>query len=240
MTKRMKFLIAYDGSICADSPAWGIIKKAEEWQADLVVMGSHGHSALGRLILGSVSQRVLIEAPCPVRVARGRIVEKHSPVQIVIGVDGSLSADIAVNAVAVRMWPTGSKVRMTTVIDSRMSTAVAHFVPSLSQWLEKKDRAGDEYAWVHKITEVAADRLRAAGMVVSSIVKEGDPKRVLVEEAEHWMADCIFVGARGLGGLGRFLLGGVSAAVAARAHCCVEVVRPGVRSQVQGETEGCP
>lgn len=54
----------------ADSPAWALIRKAEEWKADLIVVGAHGHSVLGgRLILGSVSQRVLYEASCSVRVA---------------------------------------------------------------------------------------------------------------------------------------------------------------------------
>jgi nucleotide-binding universal stress UspA family protein len=51
---------------------------------------------------------------------------------------------------------------------------------------------------------------------------------VLLEEAEEWGADCIFVGSRGshepLAGL---LLGSVSTAVVARAHCSVEVVRAG-------------
>ncbi|MBO0799053.1 MAG: universal stress protein, partial [Blastocatellia bacterium] len=50
-------------------------------------------------------------------------------------------------------------------------------------------------------------------------------KRLLVSEAESWGADCVFVGARGLGRAGRFLIGSVSSSVAARAHCSVEVVR---------------
>jgi nucleotide-binding universal stress UspA family protein len=43
---------------------------AEELAADLVVVGSHGWNALQRLVLGSVSARVLHEAPCPVLVVR--------------------------------------------------------------------------------------------------------------------------------------------------------------------------
>ena len=39
----------------ADSPAWGVVRKAEEWKADLIVVGSHNRSALGRLMLGSLS-----------------------------------------------------------------------------------------------------------------------------------------------------------------------------------------
>ncbi|HEX2491994.1 MAG TPA: universal stress protein [Blastocatellia bacterium] len=55
------------------------------------------------------------------------------------------------------------------------------------------------------------------------VVKEEDPKRLLIAEAESWGADCIFVGARGMGRIERFLLGSVSSAVTARAHCSVEV-----------------
>lgn len=71
---------------CADSPAWALIKRADEWKPDLVVVGSHGHPSMGgRLILGSVSQRVLYEARTSVRVARGRVMVDEMPVRIVIG-----------------------------------------------------------------------------------------------------------------------------------------------------------
>lgn len=53
---------------------------------------------------------------------------------------------------------------------------------------------------------------------------EEEPKRLLIAEAETWGADCIFVGSRGMGRIDRFLVGSVSSAVAARAHCSVEVV----------------
>ena len=52
-----------------------------------------------------------------------------------------------------------------------------------------------------------------------------DPKQMILQEAEGWGADCIFIGARGLNPLERLLLGSVSRSVAARAHCSVEVVR---------------
>src|SRR6185503_17162945 len=42
----------------ADSPAWALIKKDDDWEPDLIVMGARGQSVFGgRLILGSISQR---------------------------------------------------------------------------------------------------------------------------------------------------------------------------------------
>ena len=50
--------------------AHGIAQTAHDEQADLVVMGSHGHGALRKIILGSVTTRVLAEATVPVLVVR--------------------------------------------------------------------------------------------------------------------------------------------------------------------------
>jgi nucleotide-binding universal stress UspA family protein len=178
---------------CADSPAWAVIKKVDEWKPDLVVVGSHGRSTLGRFLLGSVSQKVVTESHCTVHIARGGVAENTFPVRLVIGVDGSPDADAAVRTVAERVWPPGSEARLIAVLDQALATAV--------EWNETGDASAQ--AGARKIVEAAAETLRAAGLLVSSVVREGDPKRVLIEEAEQW-----------------------STAVAARSHCSVEVVHP--------------
>ena len=53
------------GVILAGNPAEEIINKAAKWQADLIVVGSQGFSAIERMILGSVSLKVATEARCP-------------------------------------------------------------------------------------------------------------------------------------------------------------------------------
>ncbi|MBK9165644.1 MAG: universal stress protein [Acidobacteria bacterium] len=52
------------------SPESRIVETAEEWGADLIVVGSHGYSRWERLLLGSVSQSVVHHAPCSVMVVR--------------------------------------------------------------------------------------------------------------------------------------------------------------------------
>ena len=52
------------------SPESRIVETAEEWKADLIVVGSHGYSRWERLLLGSVSDSVVHHAPCSVLVIR--------------------------------------------------------------------------------------------------------------------------------------------------------------------------
>jgi nucleotide-binding universal stress UspA family protein len=52
------------------SPDSRIVETAEEWKADLIVIGSHGYSRWERLLLGSVSDSVIHHAPCSVLVVR--------------------------------------------------------------------------------------------------------------------------------------------------------------------------
>jgi nucleotide-binding universal stress UspA family protein len=47
-----------------------IVKEAEDWEADLIVVGSHGYGFLGRALLGSVSDAVIHHAPCSVLVVK--------------------------------------------------------------------------------------------------------------------------------------------------------------------------
>ena len=70
------------------SPAGLILHRAEELKADLIVVGSHGRSAFGRLVLGSVSQKVLHGAHCIVRIARGRVVARARVVRARRGQQG--------------------------------------------------------------------------------------------------------------------------------------------------------
>src|SRR6266540_3428960 len=207
--------------IISGSAREAILDEAERWDADLIVLGSHGHTALGRFFFGSVSQKVLHEARRSVRVARGRIEEPGTPVRLIIGVDGSKGAEAAVEAVAVRKWPAGSEARIVNATWATPQITSNRGLGPIITWI------AEEKARVNKMIDEAVGKLRASGLRTEVVVKEEEPKRLLIIEAESWGADCIFVGARGMGRIERFLLGSVSSAVAARAHCSVEVVYDG-------------
>lgn len=204
---------AIDAEVQADAPAWAIVRKAEEWRPDLIVLCSDDRSVLHRVLLGSVSQTVLTHAPGSVRIVRPPR-EPDAAQRLLIGLDCSPSADAAVAAVAARTWRPGCEVRLLTVFDA-----------TLANMLGLTDDGNDERDAAARFGQRAAMTLSAAGLVVSTAVIDGNPKHALVEQADNWNADSLFVGARGRRAVERILLGSVSASVAARAHCTVEVVR---------------
>jgi nucleotide-binding universal stress UspA family protein len=208
------------------SPAWEILGKAEKFLSDLIVVGSHGRGAFSRILLGSISQKVLNEARCSVRIARGKIEVDQSPERILIGFDGSDGARVAVESVARRNWSPGAEIRLVVATDPIVPTAIGRFVLPVVQWAEGEMQV--EHDWIMKIAERAVGILRGANLNATVRIQTGAAKYVLVEEASVWSADTIFVGANVFGGrLDRLLLGSTSSAVASRAGCSVEVVKTG-------------
>jgi nucleotide-binding universal stress UspA family protein len=206
------------------SPAFELLNRAGEWKPDLIVVGSKGHTALGRFVLGSVSQKVLTEARTSVRIGRRPTGSGASAERIVVGVDGSPGSQVAVKVVAARMWSPGSEVRVVVAYDPVMKVGISIMPQGIDELPEAGRAQAEEFA------AAAVKELRAGladkSVTVSYVVEPGDPKRVLVRHAEEFGADCIFTGASGFSNrLERFILGSVSAAVASRAHCSVEVSR---------------
>jgi nucleotide-binding universal stress UspA family protein len=60
-------------------PADEVVKLAEETQAELIVIGMRRRSPLGKLVLGSTAQRVLLDAPCPVLAVKAASTDTGGP-----------------------------------------------------------------------------------------------------------------------------------------------------------------
>lgn len=193
------------------SPAWEILFQAGEFAPDLIVVGAQGLSAIGRVLIGSVSQKIVTEAKCSVRVARGQTEPDDAPARIVIGYDGTKGADEAVETVAGRCWRDGSEARVVIVADAaRVRNSLA---------IDDDD--------IENVGSGVVERLWVKGLTAELVVREGSPKQAIVEEAESWNAGAIFIGATKFSDFfTKYLLGSVSSAVVTRAGCSVEIVRP--------------
>jgi nucleotide-binding universal stress UspA family protein len=128
-------------------------------------------------------------------------------------VDGSRGSKNVLATIEARRWPAGSEALLFCAVDTRLALA-------------PPNAFANELATARATLEQAAAGLRASNpdLTVVTLVREGEPRELLLEEAEEGRADSIFLGARGLGATERFLLGSVSTAVAMRAPCSVEVI----------------
>jgi nucleotide-binding universal stress UspA family protein len=213
-------------------PRRAISEYAKEWHADLIVAGSHGHSAIGRFLLGSVAQGILRTAPCSVEVVRsssaGPVPSSH-PMKILLPTDGSDCSVEAVHSVANRPWPNGTVIKVLSVEeliipDGQIAGFPLSSVYPQSLLEELTTQARDR---VSSAVKAAREILQRAGIRVldDQAIELGEPRTVILDTAKTWEADLIVLGSHGRRGMDRFLMGSVSEAVAIHAHCSVEVIR---------------
>lgn len=139
--------------------------------------------------------------------------------KILFATDDSKFSEAAAQSLAGQFRPQDTEVRVLHVVEpiaiSEPPQMSAGYYPELESQLPQ----------AHEIVERAAKTLSAAGFRVTTSVTTGDARSVILDAAAEWNADLIVLGSRGRTGLGRFLLGSVSEAVARHAHCSVEIVR---------------
>jgi len=206
------------------SPASLILSRAFEFKPDFVVVGAQGLSSDRQIGLGSVSQKILTEAKCSVRIARVKPDAAHSRLKIMIGFDDSPGSMAAVKTVAARQWRGKPEIRLVTVTDPffpLIPGRVLRPIPGLSEGKMK-----GEQKWAKMLAAKALKMLHNAGLSATLDIYDGNPRMILIQEAEKWEADLIFIGANSIQSQSRqYSLGCVASAIASRVSCSVEVVR---------------
>jgi nucleotide-binding universal stress UspA family protein len=204
-----------------DTAAHALLDKAGAWNADLIVVASRGWNEFGKLILGSVADRVLNHAACPVRISRPRKGARAGALRLLIAFDGSKHAEAAIAAVAARAWPQGTRVTVLAV--SEFQLRMGDITLALSRTLGRPGTSS-AWPWMDGRLAKAAKALTAAGLAAETALIIGEPRQAILAEAKRLKADCVFLGSHGYTGLRRMMLGSVSASVAAHAPCSVEVI----------------
>ena len=204
-----------------------IVKIAGSWNADLVVVGSNEAGALTRLLLGGTARVVLRHAPCSVEIVRPRLNEvgpvRGQGMKILVATDGSEYSEVALQSLAHRPWPEGSKFRVISIPEPFME--FGEFPYFEMKEIEKLNAAAIKDAKHH--AESGAEILRKKGLDVETDtpLPHGSDAREIVKEAERWDARMIVLGSHGRRGFDRWTLGSVSEHVALHAPCSVEVIR---------------
>ena len=213
------------------TPKSRIIDAAMQRHANLIVLGSHGRTALDRFLVGSVSDAVLRHAPCSVefvRIARSVPASeraRQSPggrvTKVLLAIDESKFSEAASQMLIEQVRPE-TEVQVLHVVEP-MPLLAARERGGYDPAVEAPWDAQTEQATA-LVNSIAAS-LRLKRVNVATEFARGNPKSEILDAAEKWKADLIVLGSHGRTGLERFLLGSVSEAVARHAHCSVEIVR---------------
>ncbi len=199
-----------------------IVKEAGRWRADLIVLGCRGMSNFKRILLGSVSQSVLNNASCSVRIVKAA--ENREKSEVVVALDRSECSKAALNQVLCYPWPDGT------------SFTVVSAIPDLSQALDEQNDLMQEFVQKQasliaeeagRVVQEGSSSLKSlpGGFPVEFVTPQGDAREEILRVAESKGATMIFLGSHSRDAIERMMIGSVSEGVAIHAPCSVEVVR---------------
>ena len=212
--------------ILKGKPAKNILNYATTWGADLIMLGSHGHSSISTLFLGSTAKEILRRAPCSIEIVRassGQCV-KEGGLKILLATEGSSCSLAAVRALASQLWNKIAEVKVVSIVQET-SPAIESFAGLALMSAVLPEQIGEQLRTAAKLaTTEARSILEAKGITVTEEVLFGDVKMNITEYADEWGADVIVVGSHGRHGIERLFEGSISESVALHAPCSVAVI----------------
>ncbi|MEN8159881.1 MAG: universal stress protein [Myxococcota bacterium] len=194
---------------------------AETHEADLVVMGTHGHGGLTQAFLGSVAARTIRTLDRPVLAVKEDVAKAAQPIgRILLAVDFSAHSDRAVSVAGALGKRLGASVDVVHALD--LPHDYTPYASEPGTELEQKIQA----AVAEKLEGVRA-QLGEHGVEVTLHFRRGRPSLAVAEVAAELHADLIVMGTRGATGLDHVLLGSVAERTLRTAPCSVLVVKAG-------------
>jgi nucleotide-binding universal stress UspA family protein len=210
-------------SLAESSPARGLQQLAEELEAGLIVVGSGHAGELGRVLPGSVAERLLHGSPCPVAVVPQGYRDRERPGIRVIacGWDESPESDAALATAAELADRLSASLRVVRVLEPPAYLAFPPAVGVGYEQFSQGERVNADEALTKRLGHFPDDA-QAEGEL-----REGLAAHELIGVSDA--VDLMVLGSRGYGPLRAVLLGGVSGRVVCEAACPVIVVPNGAR-----------
>lgn len=218
--------ITIDAAVREGSVAAEILEHAETMQANLLVIGTHGRSGFERLLLGSVAERVLRKARCPVMTVPGRLPDAvpAGPVlykRILCPVDFSDASLHALKyAISLAQEADGTLTILHVVAHELENPSDIDFATAMTVGEFLKQR---EEALRRRLREQVAGASEFCR--VDSLVTHGKPWREVLRVADEQHSDLIVMGVQGRGAADLWLFGSTTQHVVREAPCPVLTLR---------------
>jgi nucleotide-binding universal stress UspA family protein len=216
--------------VVQDAPgvAREIVRQAAAWPADLVVLGTHGRSGFERLLIGSVTERVLRTATCPVLVVPRRV--EQAPVPGDIAFDRILCAvDFSIASIAALGHALGMAEETSahlTIVNAIEVPPELHEAPLSADFSVEAVRARAEAARLSHLRDLVPESARTF-CTIETLVVEGKASREILRLASATQSDLIVMGVQGRGAIDLAVFGSNAQHVVREAGCPILIVHAG-------------
>ena len=225
--------------IVVGTPAKSIVEYAANSGVDLIVMGTHGRGGMAHVLLGSVAERVVRTAACPV------VTIRQAPAQtiarILVPTDFSETSDGALEYAYQLAEQFGASLQLLHVLDDPFVTeglAAEAYMTEAPVLRTAMLRDAQE-----KLARRAVAR-KPGALTIDTEVLFGHGAKTIAEYAATTAADLIVMGTHGRTGMAHLLLGSVAERVVRMATCPVFTVRqpkaPRVHTELVYDVEHLP
>ncbi len=202
-------------------PAIGILEAEEALNADLLVMATHGRTGLAHLLLGSVAEKVMREARCPVFTTRqGEELSAAHPLRTILVPVDIAERSAPVFACARRMAEQcGSTVYPLHIVPTEETDLLLRDVYQAREGTHANSVVAERVAR-QKLQELAQEYLD--GVPYETLLHvSGDPAKIILEVGKDIGADVFVMATHGFSGIFHLLLGSLTEKVVREAHCPV-------------------
>jgi len=203
-------------------PATEILREAEAFGAELVVVGAKGESGMRGFSVGTVARALVERCPCSVLVARP---VRNDLREMIVATDGSWHGTRAVEFAA--RLPIPDTLWSTVIHVAHPREAVPQFCCQDREeyWRAAANLRRRQVSVGREVLAAATMSLSTRGRPARAVLCVGDPTGRILESAEKRQADLIIAGARGVLNGNSIRLGSVAERLLRQADCSVLIVR---------------
>jgi nucleotide-binding universal stress UspA family protein len=190
--------------VCEGEPPEVIVDTARGKKADLIALGTYGRRGLKRLLMGSVTSQVILNATCDVLVVKKPCI------------GGSISSEKALLRAAALAKTDGAEISVLYVIPR---------YEEMMDFFKTETIKKSLYQEAEKIVGGAKKLASGLGLSIKAVVQEGRAGDKIVEIADTMKHDLIVVGTHGWSGMDKAIMGSTAERVIANASCPILIVK---------------
>jgi nucleotide-binding universal stress UspA family protein len=211
-------------------PAEEIVRYADTYRPNLVVVGAKGLRATLGILLGGVAQQVVEYANWPVLVVRAPYTGLQ---RVLLAIDGSPYSQQAMTYLAQFPFPVGAEVSVMHVLPPLLNPKYRmpggrEMIQSLSSYETEQDLAHQVAVEEHlgqALLAQAVEVLQGCGLTADRVLARGDAATTIMEYIKVHQIDLVMTGSRGLSAVKGWWLGSVSRKLVHYAGCSALIVK---------------